>query len=82
MNWLSALGILFISYFSYTQSIEATAWLYETSGFDHSFFKLIGIFPWQGMALLYLAIIVYVTYDFIRILKQSRGEQEFIATEI
>lgn len=76
MNWLMAIGILFVSFFSCSQSLVANAF-YDSSGFNQEFFKFMAIFPWQGVAVLYLGIIGYVIFDLTRILKKSKDEKEF-----
>lgn len=81
-NWLSAIGVWAISLFSYSHSLLFVGWYYDSSGFDHSIFKLMSIFPWQGVAFMHLMMILHVIYDLVKIIKKDNGEKEFIAEEI
>lgn len=79
-NWFSALGTWLVSFFSCTQCLLAIGF-YDLSGFDHSVFEFMSIFPWQGVAFMYFWMIVYVAYDLMRTLNRTKESAEFVGQD-
>lgn len=80
INWAVALGVLFVSFFSYAQCIYHQSFFIWTD-YPEGMFSFITIVPWKGMSILYLGLIAYVVYDLVRILQRDRGKEEFVGIE-
>lgn len=79
-NWLAALSILFVSFFSYAQCLYDQPYF---MGADHPqhYFAFIQVVPWKAMSMLYFLVIGYVIFDLVQILKSNENRAEFIGEE-
>lgn len=76
-NIFAGLGILFVSFYSYVRCIYTFS--FSADGFyPSSPFAIFEFIPWKAVSILYICIIMYVFFDFIKTLKNSRSEREFI----
>lgn len=80
LNWGVAVGVIFISFFSYAQCLHDQSF-YIWSDYPKGIFSFIKIVPWKVMSIFYFGIIIYVVYDLIRTLQRDRGKEEFIGVK-
>lgn len=74
---LPALGVIFVSFYSYVRCI----YMFSFGGdslYPSSPFAIFEFIPWEVMSVLYLAIIVYMVYDFVKALSKNKKEPQVV----
>lgn len=67
MNWIVALGVQFISWFSVTLCLATEGVYFDRSGFDFNFFwSLLPYLKYRPAALFFFLILLYIIYDLFK----------------
>lgn len=80
-NIIAGLGIVFVSLYSYVRCI----YMFSFSGdgaYPSAPFSIFEFIPWHFVSIVYIALIGYVFYGFIKTLNISKKETEFISQAI
>lgn len=76
-NWLVALVLYFISYYSYSHALSWGLIAYPND-FPMGVYTVFDFITWQWMSFIYLMLNVYVVYDLVKSLKQEKGQREYV----